>query len=117
MLNDQLFTAANNATNQSSSAIDTSFILWVSFQLVVTGSSPNGTIKLQCSNDKPPAYYTPASFLPTNWNDIPNTTVSVSATGTYVIPKTEISYQWVRAVWTHSSGTGTITGNLKSVGA
>lgn len=117
MLNDQVFTAADLSINEVSSAVDASYIIWVSLQLVAAGSSPVGTIKLQASNDMIQAANLASLTTPTNWNDIPNTTVNVSGNGSYVIPKTEISYQWIRAVWTATSGTGTITANLKSVGA
>lgn len=96
----------------NSAAYDTGQILYVSAQVITTGTSPTFTVKLQASNDNYPPGTMASDFTPTNWTDIPNTTVSVSATGSMLIPKTEICYRWVRAAVTFTSGTGTVIVNL-----
>ena len=99
-----------------SAAIDASQIYSISAQVVMTGSSPTGTLKLQASNDKINAANLALDTVPTNWSDIPNASVAISATGAFLVPKTDLSYQWVRALWVQTSGTGTVTVNIKTVG-
>ncbi len=102
--------AANVANDQASAAIVTDFVVSVSAQAVITGSTPHGTFKLQGSND---VAFSPAT--PTNWNDI-GTPISVTTTGIYLIPSLDICYAFVRAVWLKSSGTGAISVQVKTVG-
>src|SRR6185312_14090897 len=69
------------------------------------GTSPTGTLKLEFSNDPGnPLLKT----VPTNWNDIPDATVSVTTIASYAIPKTDVCYQWIRITYTPSGGTGTL---------
>src|SRR5579872_4422788 len=89
----------------NSDAIPTQNVLSVSAQAVATGGSVAGTAKLQASNDN---VTTGSGAVPTNWTDIASATVSVSAAGTFLIPKTEICYQWIRVVYTNSGTGGTI---------
>lgn len=105
-VNDQVLNAADASTNQTSSQVDTSYIVCSSVHAVVTGTAV-GTLKLQCSNDPNP---------PSNWSDVPSASVSITGAGAFLIPKQDVSYQWVRVVFTNSSGTGTITARLKSIG-
>lgn len=105
-LNDSVLNAANAATNQTSAAIDSSFMVAVSLIVTTTGTAA-GDIKLQASNDV---------NNPTNFVDIPSATVAISGAGTVIIAKLDVAYQYIRAVYTVTSGTGTITTRLKSVG-
>lgn len=118
ILQETIISAGDIAGNPvpTSAAIDASSIYSVSTQCVTVGSSPTGTLKLQCSNDKVNAANLALDTVPTNWSDIPNASVAVSAAGVTLIPKTDICYQWIRAIWTQTSGTGTITVNLKTLG-
>jgi hypothetical protein len=94
-------------------AIDTGQMLYISAQAITSGSSsPVFTVKLQASNDICTTGNQPTPFVPTNWTDIPNATVSVSANGSTMIPKTEICYRWVRVVVTFASGTGNVAVNI-----
>jgi hypothetical protein len=102
-------------TSVASSAIDSQNLLSFSAQAVVTGSSPVGVVKLQASNDFPVAGDL-SPFTPTNWSDVANVTVAVTDAGVFLIPKTEICYQWVRFVYTKTSGTGAVTVNFKAIG-
>lgn len=105
-----LLNALDISSNQASAAIVTDFVNSISAQAVLTGSSPNGTLKFQGSND---AVFAPNT--PTNWNDI-GTTATITDVGVYLIPKFDVCYSYVRLVWTKSSGTGTITAYSKAVG-
>lgn len=93
---------------QNSSAIDCSYHLSSSVHVVATGAgSPTGAVKVQVSNDK---------SNPTNWVDLATVTVSTTTAGNYLIPKFELAYQWIRVVYTKTSGTGNITAIYKSCG-
>lgn len=105
--NDPILNAANAATNQNSTAVNVQLARFASVQAVVTGSA-TGTLKLQVSNDD--------NGSPTNWSDLTGATVSVSGAGVYLIPAQNMSYQFIRAVYTAASGTGTITVNAHMVG-
>lgn len=83
-------------------AVDASFVTTCSAQIVASGSA-TGTLKLQASND---AIFPPN--VPTHWNDITSATVSVSGAGSYMILKTDICYDWIRAVYS-STATGAQT--------
>lgn len=99
------------AATVTSAAVDSLNLFQISAQIAATGAGA-GTLQLQASNDDSEA----ADFVPTNWSNIPNTSVTVSGAGAYLIPNTEICYQWIRAVYTNS-GTGTISVVLKALGA
>lgn len=105
------FSAADASKDETGSAIDASHILAISAQAVTTGTS-TGTLKFQASNDAPGV-----SGNPTNWTDIASQSVSIAGAGTYLIPKFDVSYQWLRVVFTHTNAAaGSITVNLKSIG-
>ena len=110
-LNKIVLNAVDLSMNQSSVAIFMGFGLQVSAQGVITGTSPNGTLKLQCSNDILTQQQLDNGLTPTNWSDIPSGSVSVSgSTGVYLIPKVDTSYTcirlvWVASVWVHSNST------------
>lgn len=110
--NEAIFSAVSLGASANSAAIDSSFVLSVSIQAVVSSSagSPVGTLKLQGSNDQP------QTGGPSNWSDIASATVSVNDDGTYLIGKTDICHQYIRAVYTRTSGTGSMTARLKSIG-
>ena len=102
--------AAGNIVSES---IPTDYMTQCSVIAVVAGAmSPVGTVKLQASNDISNAFPV-GNYDPTNWVDVPLAEVSVSANGIYVIPTTGLSYGFVRAVWTHTSGSGgTVMANV-----
>jgi len=80
-------------------------------QLVFTGS-PVGTLKLQVSNDpgKPDAGSEAQKYADvTNWTDLGNSSQAISASGDHVWTVENAGYTWVRAVYTATSGTGTLT--------
>lgn len=92
------------ATFNSSSA-KVSNVVGYSIQSVWSGGgSPVGTLKLQASNDD------------TNWSDITGATFSVSADGNNVFNVADCFYNFVRLVYTRTSGTGTLSASLVSKG-
>ncbi len=89
-------------------ALDAARMIAVSAMVISTGTI-TGSVKLQASNDIPPAEGNPSQFVPTNWVDISGASVTLTAGTVQLIPKTETCYRWVRAVATKTGGTGTIT--------
>lgn len=80
-----------------------------SIQAIFTGS-PVGAIKLQGSSDPvPDANFAAANYPVVNWTDIANSSTSVTGSGTVAYDVVKSAYNWVRVVYTASSGTGTIT--------
>jgi len=102
---------AQVAANVTSTALATVNTFYVSAQIIATGPIV-GALKLQASNDNPS---NPNQSPASNWSDIPSATVSVSAAGVFLIPKTDLCYRWIRAVYTHTSGTGTVTVNIEAL--
>ena len=110
-----IYQAINGSASGSivSESIPTDYMTQCSVIAVVAGAtSPVGTVKLQASNDISNAFPI-GNYDPTNWVDVPLAEVSISANGIYVIPTTGLSYGFVRAVWTHTSGSGgTVMANV-----
>lgn len=92
LVEDQAMTASFN-----SSEVDVSQFVGFSIQCVYSGS-PNGSMKLQISNDQED---------PTNWDDLANSTVTITTSGseTYIVG--DVFYNFIRLVYTFSSGSGT----------
>lgn len=106
-----LITASAGATF-STAAIPTKFVLYASVQSTFSGGgAPLGVLKVQASNDQP------STGDPQNWSDIAGITVNISADGVFFIPKFDLSYEWIRLVYTRTSGTGTASIRIKSIGA
>jgi len=95
---------ASVAGAQNGDSIKTEFIFRFSCMTVATGA-PVGTVKIQVSNDG------------SNWIDLPSATSAVSSATNYLIASTEICYQYLRSVYTKTSGTGTITTKIMILGA
>lgn len=106
--NDPVMSATVSASGTTNgTAVNVQLARFASVQAVVT-STANGTLKLQVSNDD--------NGSATNWSDLTGATVSISGANTYLIPAQNMSYQWIRAVYTASSGSGTIVVNMHVVG-
>lgn len=80
--------------------IDTSQLYSASFQAVFTDLTAAGTFKLQASND--PTGQDRRVFQPTNWTDIPNATITITAGVGPILPLPSMTYSFIRAVWTPS---------------
>lgn len=97
-------------TTINSSAIPLYQIYGYSIQAVYTGT-PTGAFKLQGSSDPVPQAGSPsitAAPTPVNWSDIANSSESISAAGNFMWNVFDVMYNWVRLVYTDSSG-GTST--------
>lgn len=103
-------------TTGNSQAIYAAYLLYISVQAVAT-SAMAGTLQMQASNDEQPgATLNDVDWQPTNWTNVSGVDLTVSGTGTALIPKTDVCYQYIRFVYTNS-GTGTPVCTLKTIGA
>jgi|GEM_PF-2192117 len=108
----------NLASSQNSDPINCDYIDTLAIQAVLTGTSPTGTLKLQGSCDVGTRTLdnNPANNAVTNWTDVSGSSQAISATGNYMFNISDMSWKWLRVVWTFTSGTGAavIRGNGKS---
>lgn len=102
-----LILAASNTGTKLSAAISSQFMVSGSFQAFFSDSGAAGTLVIQASND--PTELLPAGEAPQHWNDIPNTSTSVTSGATTLIPVPVLNYKYIRAKWTQSGGAGTLT--------
>lgn len=109
-----VFNAVDGSTNQTSSAFSVYSAYGWAAQFVIT-STVTGTLKVQVSCDPGMPDLGPNSV--TNWTDMTNGSQAISGSGTVVFNVNLGFYNWVRFVYTSTSGSGTITGtlNLKGV--
>jgi hypothetical protein len=101
---------ADASITQNGIITDAGFVVAISGQAVLTGS-PVGNLKFQASDD-----FLQRNQVPTNWSDIPGTTVAVSAAGSFLLPKIDVCYNRIRLVYVPTSGTGTVSANIKTLG-
>lgn len=83
-------------------------------QAIYTGS-PVGTLKLQASCDTPPNQSQVSNGGPdtvTNWTDITNATQAVTSAGNFIFNVNGAFYNYVRLVYTNTSGTGALTAQI-----
>lgn len=85
-----------------------------SAQFVFTGS-PVGSLKVQVSND-PYVNAQNVVQVPTNWTDLANSATAIAAAGDITYNVNLSFYNWIRFIYTFSSGTGSINGRLNIKG-
>lgn len=91
-------------------------MLRISVQAVATAAN-TGSVQVQVSNDKATGA-NPWAYSPTNWNDL-GSALTLSGTTPVLLQETEVSYEYIRLVYTDASGgtaTGTVTARLVSKG-
>ena len=108
--NEPIINGADASVNQNSQIVDARNLHLASVHVSMTGTAA-GTVKLQASNDEPTTGLPPSNFV-----DISGATVSVSAAGQFLIPKLDVCYNYIRAVYTATSGTGTVTAKIHMIG-
>lgn len=106
---------SQNNANFNGNAVDFEQVYSASFMVVFSDAATTGTLKFQASND-PAIGGNMASFVPTNWVDIPSASSAVVAGGSILISLGAVSYRWVRPVWTRTAGAGTVKINMNSQG-
>lgn len=95
--------AVSMAATINSDGIDLQGMRHYSFHAVYTGS-PNGTLKLQVSNDK-----VSQPSLVSNWSDYTGSSTTIAAAGNTFYKVERDGERWARLVFTFSSGTGSLS--------
>lgn len=108
----------NNASSMGASlnsiGVHVSAVDLVSIQAVWSGGgSPNGTFKIQVSNDDvAEGSAANPSVNVVNWSDYTGSAVAISADGDLAYNIANFGYRWIRLVYTRTSGTATLNTNL-----
>lgn len=108
-----VFTSGNMAGSLTSSPVSLNQIYGWSAQFIFTGS-PVGALSVQVSCD-PSLVAEGTTVAPTNWTTLANSSTSISAAGDLTYNVDIGFYNWIRFLYTRTSGTGTLNGrcNLK----
>jgi hypothetical protein len=77
-------------------------IINYSIQLVYTGS-PNGSFSIQVSNDIVDSIKDVKASDIVNWTTLSSTSTNITSSGDMIYEIPDITYQWIRLVWTDSS--------------
>jgi hypothetical protein len=100
------FALTLDGTDMTSAIVSTPIwlghVLHYSIQAVYTGT-PNGSFKLQASNDQGSETNDIVNAIITNWTDVSGSTINVSAAGDLMYSLENAGYRWVRLVWTDTS--------------
>ena len=109
-VNVNVLSAADTAT-QTGIMIDSSNFFAASFQAVFGDATAVGSINIQASNDLYANKYLDNTtlFTPTNWTTVG--TAAVTAGASVVISLNNMSFRWLRVVYTSTSG-GSTTVNV-----
>ncbi len=97
-----LANAVTATTTVNSGTLILDDLMNYSIHVNFSGSDLAGTLKLQ-------AITTTAEFANSDWVDITGSSQAVTAAASNIWNVIGASYKYVRAVWTYTSGTGTIT--------
>lgn len=95
--------SAVDTSTQIGSAIVADQLVSASFQTIFADATVIGVVKIQASNDINNAMYN-NGFVPTNWTDIPSATAAVTAGTSTLITLNNVVYQYLRVVFTYTSG-------------
>lgn len=99
--------------------IDSIGLVSASFHIYFGDATAAGTVKIQASNDINNARNMAAidGFVVTNWVDIPNATATIASGAPALITISQLSYGWLRVVYTRSGGgSTTIHVNMDALG-
>lgn len=106
--------AADASANQVSLAIDVRQAVAMSAQVVMTGAS-TGTLNILASNDVTPPVNASGQPVPANWNLITGQTLALTANASFLLPKFDISYQWIQIQYVKNNGSaGTVSVNVNT---
>lgn len=113
--NCQILSGANTGS-VNGSQIDANQLVSASFHAFQGDGTAAGTVKIQASNDVCAYGNLAADFVVTNWVDIPSATASVASGGPVLITIAQMSYRWIRAVYTRTSGgSSTVVVNMNAL--
>ncbi len=115
-----LILSALDDVTRTGGKFDASQLVNMSFHVFASDAQVGGTVKIQASNDPVPTGALRNQFTPTNWVDIPNASITLTAAsgnvpGLIILPNVAVG--WIRAVFTQTTaGNGTIKVNMNGVG-
>lgn len=112
--NSIILNAVSATSTQNSAAISADRVLSCSFSITSSSASNSGTLQIQVSDDTFESLGASNAPAPVNWFNAPGsnaapTVTSGAAALAYIVPNNYPGFRWLRAVWTPSSGVGTIT--------
>lgn len=102
------FEGADASTDIYSDPIDVSYAISVGLQVHVDTGSVKGKCFVQVSCD-------PINTVPGNFVTI-GVGADLTGAATTAFERLEITANWIRLYWDHSSATGTITAHVKTIG-
>jgi hypothetical protein len=105
-INKNILSAADTSS-QNGSKVDANQLVSASFAFRFGDAGANGTCKIQASNDPCAFGNLAADFTVTNWVDVPNASAAITSGASALITIANMSYRWIRAVYTRSSGGST----------
>ncbi len=109
---DGVSTVPNLAASFNLKPIWLGHVAIAAIQVMFSGAAPTGSFKLQAScdagNHRASGEANQYATV-TNWTDVANSATAVSASGSVLWNIADPGYQWVRVVWTFTSGTGTVS--------
>lgn len=111
-------TAADVSVNETTVGYWLDQVYGIAIQAVFSGS-PVGTVKLQGSCDHGGSGMPgqpPNDAAVVNWNDIKDSSTAVTGAGIVDWNYNGVFYNWIRLVYTATSGTGSLTVTVKTKG-
>lgn len=108
--NTAIVTEGDMSGSLTSTPINLDHIKMYAIQAVVSsGTSPSGALTLEASCD-------PSNTTPSTWTEIGNTSQTVTADGSFLWNVENAGYNWVRLVYTRTSGSGTLDTRIQIKG-
>lgn len=106
-----------SSANVTGNAVNVGQLVSASFQIVTADATAAGTVKLQMSNDNPnpSGHGFDPLFVPTNWSDIASATSTVTAGVGAPIVIPNMAFAFIRAIFTRTGGTTTISVNMNGL--
>lgn len=98
--------SGTNIASGNSDQIDANQLISASFHCITAGVDAQGSFKLQASNEVPSGGKSgPYAQLVTvtQWIDVPNQSANVTAGGDALLTVAQMTYRWIRAVWTSTA--------------
>jgi len=108
--------SAPDTGSQNGLQIDSSELISSSFHAYFGDTTAAGSLKVQVSNDICNFSNYPANFTVSQWVDLPSSSIAVVAGAPVIITVPQMSYRWIRAVYTSTTpGTTTVNVNMFAV--
>lgn len=102
------FNAIDGSASSSSSAMDSSNVIKITTQAIMTGTS-QGTVKIQASNDVASTIQANGG-VPLNWTDLANSTVTLTSATSVILTPLDVCHGHLRLVYTPTAaGAQTVT--------